>query len=81
MVIEITKRYIIDDCTLKNIINDYSEYYDENGEFTDFNDFLSCFLEDELSCEEEIIEGNVEQIKEICELQVRLDKLKEKYLL
>ena len=77
MVIEITKRYIIGDCTLENIIENYD---DEDKEFTNFTDFLSCFLEDECLCDEEIVNGDVEQIKEICELQKKLDELKEKYL-
>lgn len=79
MVIEITKRYIIGDYTLENIMNDYSEYYDEDGEFTDFTEFLGNFLDDECY-DEKIVNGDIEQIKEICELQVKLDKLKEKYL-
>lgn len=79
MVIEITKRYIIGDCTLENIVNDYSEYYDEDGEFTNFTDFLASFLDDEY-CDEKIVNGDIEQIKEICELQMKLDKLREKYL-
>lgn len=78
MVIEITKRYIIGDYTLENIMNDYSEYYDEDG-VTNFTDFLESFLDDEY-CDEIIVNGDIEQIKEICELQVKLDKLKEKYL-
>ena len=79
MVIEITKRYIIGDCTLENIVNNYIDYYDEDGEFIDFTDFLSSFLEDEY-CEEKNVNGDIEPIKEICELQMKLDKLKEKYL-
>lgn len=77
MVIEITKRYIIGDYTLEKIINNYSEYYDEGGEFTDFTDFLGSFLDDELY-DEKIVNGDIEQIEEICELQVKLNKLKEK---
>lgn len=79
MVIEVTKRYIIGDYTFENIMNDYSEYYDEDGEFTNFTDFLSSFLDNEY-CDEKIVNGDIEQIKEICELQIKLDKLKEKLL-
>ena len=79
MVIEITKRYIIGDCTLDNIIENYTDYYDEGGEFVDFSEFLACFLEDEY-CDERIINGDIEPLKEICEKQSEVNKLKEKYL-
>lgn len=79
MVIEITKRYIIGDCTLETIMNDCTDYYNYMGENFDFDDFLSEKLED-FCYDEKIINGDIKQIKEICELQIKLDKLKEKLL-
>ena len=80
MVIEITKRYIIGDCTLDNIIKDYIEHCDYMGEEDcNFYDFLSEEMED-FGDDEIIINGDIKQLKEICELQIKLDKLKEKYL-
>ena len=80
MVIEITKRYIIGECTLDSIIKDYIEHCDYMGEENcDFYDFLSEEME-EFGDDEIIINGDTKQLKEICELQIKLDKLKEKYL-
>lgn len=79
MVIEVTKRYIIGDYTLENIMNDYSEYYDEDGGFTDFTEFLGNFLDDECY-DEKIVNGDIKQLEQICKLQIKLDKLKEKLL-
>lgn len=80
MVIEITKRYIIGDCTLENIVNDYSENDDYMGEEGfDFEDFL-CDEMENFYYDEKIINGDIKQLEEICKLQMKLDKLKEKYL-
>ena len=80
MVIEITKRYIIGDCTLETIMDDCSENYDYMGEENfDFEDFL-CDEMENFYHDEKIINGDIKQLKEICELQIKLDKLKEKYL-
>ena len=80
MVIEITKRYIIGECTLETIIEDCIEHYNYMGEENfDFDDFLCEEIED-FYHDEKIINGDIRQIKEICELQIKLDKLKEKYL-
>jgi hypothetical protein len=80
MVIEITKRYIIGDCTLETIIKDCSEKYDDMGEENfEFKDFLYNEMQS-FYHDEEIINGDIKQLEEICELQIKLDKLKEKYL-
>lgn len=80
MVIEITKRYIIGDCTLETIIKDCSENYDDMGEeFFDFEDFL-CNEMESFYHDEEIINGDKKQLEEICKLQIKLNKLKEKCL-
>ena len=80
MVIEITKRYIIGESTLDSIIKDYIEHYDYMGEEDcNFYDFLSEEMED-FDDDEIIINGDTKQLKEICELQIKLDKLREKYL-
>ena len=80
MVIEIIKRYIVGECTLETIMNDCIEHYNYIGEENfDFDDFLSEEMED-FGYDEKIINGDIKQIKEICELQIKLDKLKEKLL-
>ena len=79
MIIDITKRYIIGEYTLETILKDCTEYCDYMGENFNFDDFLSEKLED-FRYDEKIISGDIKQIKEICELQIKLDKLKEKLL-
>ena len=78
MVIEITKRYIIGNETLNSIIETFAKYHTDDC-YCEFKEFLAEELEDCLE-NEIIVNGDIEQIKEICELQTKLDKLKEKYL-
>ena len=79
MVIEITKRYIIGDCTLETIINDCKDFYDYMDDNFDFEDFLSEEMEN-FYHDERIISGDKEPLKEIIEMQFQLDELKKKYL-
>ena len=78
MVIEITKRYIISDNTLDTIVKDYSELYN-NEDCSNFREFLSeemgIFCEDEI-----IVKGDINPVRKMCELQLYLNKLKEKIL-
>ena len=78
MVIEITKRYIIGRNTLETIIDDCKEFYDSMDDDFYFEDFLSEEIEHFYE-DEKIINGDKEPLRRIIEMQLQLDKLKEKY--
>ena len=79
MVIEVTKRYIIGRNTLETIINDCKEFYDSMDDDFYFEDFLSDEIENFYE-DEKIINGDKESLRKIIEMELQLDKLKEKYL-
>lgn len=78
MVIEVTRRYIIDRNTLETIINDCKEFYDSMDDDFYFEDFLSEEIEHFYE-DKKIINGDKEPLRKIIEMQLQLDKLKEKY--
>ena len=79
MVIEVTKRYIIGRNTLETIINDCKEFYDSMDDDFYFEDFLSDEIENFYE-DEKIINGDKESLRKIIEMELQLEKLKEKYL-
>ena len=79
IIIEVTKRYIIGDCTLDNIIDSYIDSYEMNDECDNFSEFISEELES--YCEDErVVNGDIKDVKKICEMQLEINKIKEKAL-
>jgi len=78
MIIEITKRYIIDGHTLDSIVHDYTDLYSNNDDCMDFSEFLMDEIESYCANENllNINEYELECLQEICEKSLDIQNQK-----
>ena len=78
MIIEITKRYIVDSHTLDSIVHDYTDLYSNNDDCMSFSEFLIDEMES--YCADEILLNSskyeLKSIQEICEKSLDIQNKK-----
>ena len=78
MVIEITKRYVVNSHILDSIVHDYTNFYSNNDDCENFSEFLideiECYCADDILMNSSKYE--LECIQEICEKSLDIQNKK-----